>query len=97
MDTFKDPETSIRDAGWSAIFAITCDQTNGQFRPEYSAVMLPHLTALLADPKTDALRVISLLSKIGPAARPALPAILPFLNNETPNLRIAATEARAAD
>ena len=94
LENFKDPNNSVRDATVRAVFDIAFDYGAGQFRPECSRVMVPGLAKLLADPKTDALRVIRMLSDIGPDAKGALPAILPFQNSQEPNIRAAAIQAR---
>ena len=94
LETLKDPNNSVRDATVRALFDIAFDHGTGQFRPECSRVMVPHLAKLLADPKADTLLVIRLLSDIGPDAKDALPAILPFQNSREPNIRAAAIQAR---
>jgi HEAT repeat protein len=94
LENFKDSNNSVRDATVRALFDIAFDHGAGQFRPECSRVMVSSLAELLADPKTDALRVIRMLSDIGPDAKAALPAILPFQNSQDPNIRAAAIKAR---
>lgn len=94
IENFQDPFNELRDRTVQAIFDIAFDHSKGVFRPECSRVMVPTLAKLLADPRTDALRIIRLLSDIGPDAQAALPAIIPFQESANANIRTAAKNAR---
>jgi hypothetical protein len=94
IENFKDPFLELRDRTVGALFNIASDHFRGRFRPDCTRIMVPRLSELLADPKADALRVIRMLSDIGPDAKDALPAILPFENSSDPNIRAAVTMAR---
>jgi HEAT repeat protein len=93
LENLKDPDNSVRDASVRAVFDLAFDHGTGLFRPEWSRVMVPLLAQLLTDPKTDALRVIQLLSGIGPDAKAALPAIRQFVSDPNPRIASAAKTA----
>lgn len=94
IDNLKDPFNELRDRTVAALFEIAFDKDNGVFRQECSRIMVPQLGAILIDPKTDALRVIRLLSDVGPDAKAALPAIIPFQESTNADIRTAAKKAR---
>lgn len=94
IDNFKDPFKELRDRSVTALFEVAFDKDKGVFRPDASRIMVPQLAAILADPKADALRVIRLLSDVGPDAKAALPAIVTFQESTNADIRTAANKAR---
>jgi PBS lyase HEAT-like repeat len=94
IDNLEDSFEELRDRTVGALSNICFDGSRGQLRPECSRMLVPALAELLADPRTDMLRVIRLLSDFGPDAKAALPAINMFLNCQDLSLRTAATKAR---
>jgi hypothetical protein len=108
IEYLKDPDEGVREAALQAVYgtsfatlpvtetlrAVFRDRPALKFRSDHSEYLVPGLVQLLTDPKTDAVRVLRLLSDIGPEAEAALPAILPFENSQDPKLRVAAIKVR---
>jgi len=93
VQNFKDPYEMVRDATVTALFAIAQDHDTYRWRPECAAVMVPALSQLLSDTNTDVLRVVFMLSDLQGEARPAVPALMPFLNDT--NVQISSATQNA--
>lgn len=81
IQRINDPNGRVEDAAVEALFAIG-------MKPE---VAVPALAKLLEADEGDFDRAMHLLANFGDAAKPAVPAILPFLAAEDAELREKAT------
>jgi HEAT repeat protein len=94
VGNLRAPDSRLRQLTVDTMaYYLAKDLNTGRCRPECAQLIVPALDELLADPKADALRVIALLSAMGPAAKAAITSVEPFTSNESPEVRAAAINA----
>ena len=94
ISSLKDSDSGLRQTiMYSLLYNPASDGSTPQLRPECAQLLVPALAQALADSKVDALAVIGTLSDMGADAKPAVPAIQPFLTNQNPSIRAAAMKA----
>jgi hypothetical protein len=94
VDSMQDLDVRVRDAASMALFDVAFDQAEQRYRPGCVQVMVPRLARLLTNSRGDTYRILVLLTNIGPDAKDAIPAVLPFMDSPNRMIHDAAVSAR---